>query len=80
MNFRLKFKWNTLTLEKRLWLFTSVFHNVPMLNHICRFNKPRNKKKEKLRLLVEEEMRVALSNVHPNIERICAKNQAQILH
>ena len=37
------------------------------------------RKRERL-LVVEEEMRVALSNVRPNIERICAKNQAQISH
>ena len=39
----------------------------------------KTKKRERL-LVVEEEMRVALSNVRPNIERICAKNQAQISH
>ena len=37
------------------------------------------RKRERL-LVAEEEMRVALLNVRPNIERICAKNQAQILH
>ena len=37
-------------------------------------------RKRERRLVVEEEMRVTLSNVRPNIERICAKNQAQILH
>ena len=37
-------------------------------------------RKRKRLLVVEEEMRVALSNVRPNIERICAKNQAQISH
>ena len=36
-------------------------------------------KRERL-LVVEEEMQVALSNVRPDIERICAKNQAQISH
>ena len=35
----------------------------------------KTRKRERL-LVVEEEMRVALSNVRPNIERICAKNQA----
>ena len=39
----------------------------------------KTRKRERL-LVVEEEMRVALSNVCPNIKRICAKNQAQILH
>ena len=39
-----------------------------------------NLKTRKRLLVVEEEMRVALSNVRLNIERICAKNQAQILH
>ena len=39
----------------------------------------KTRKRERL-LVVEEEMRVALSNVRPDIERICAKNQAQILH
>ena len=39
----------------------------------------KTRKRERL-LVVEEEMRVALSNVRPNIERICAKNQAQISH
>ena len=39
----------------------------------------KTRKRERL-LVVEKEMRVALSNVRPNIERICAKNQAQILH
>ena len=39
----------------------------------------KTRKRERL-LVVEEEMRVALSNVLPNIERICAKNQAQIWH
>ena len=38
----------------------------------------KTRKKEKL-LVVEEKMRVALSNVRPSIERICAKNQVQIL-
>ena len=41
--------------------------------------KLKTRKRERL-LVVEEEMRVALSNVRPSIERICAKNQAQILH
>ena len=31
-------------------------------------------------LVVQDEMRVALSNVRPKIERICAENQAQISH
>ena len=39
----------------------------------------KTRKRERL-LVVEEEMQVALSNVRPNIERICAKNQAQISH
>ena len=39
----------------------------------------KTRKRERL-LVVEEEMRVALSNVRSAIERICAKNQAQILH
>ena len=39
----------------------------------------KTRKRERL-LVVEEEMRVALSNVRPNIERILAKNQAQISH
>ena len=39
----------------------------------------KTRKRERL-FVVEEEMRVALSNVRPNIERICAKNQAQISH
>ena len=39
----------------------------------------KTRKRERL-LVVEEEMRVALSNVRPSIERNCAKNQAQILH
>lgn len=39
----------------------------------------KTKKRERL-LAVEEEMRVALSNVRPDIERTCAKNQAQISH
>ena len=39
----------------------------------------KTRKRERL-LVVEEEMRVALSNVRPNIERTCAKNQAQISH
>ena len=47
-----------------------------MRNRIFCFNKPKNKSL----LVVKEEMRVALGNVRPNIERICAKNQAQILH
>ena len=38
----------------------------------------KTRKRERL-LVVEEEMRVT-SNVRPNIERICAKNQAQISH
>ena len=37
-------------------------------------------RKRKRLLVVKEEMRVALSNVRPDIERICAKNQAQISH
>ena len=37
------------------------------------------RKRERL-LVVEEEMQGALSNVLLYIERICAKNQAQILH
>ena len=36
----------------------------------------KTRKRERL-LVVEEEIRVALSNVRPNIEKICAKNQAQ---
>ena len=39
----------------------------------------KTRKRERL-LAVEEEVRVALSNVGPNIERICTKNQAQISH
>ena len=39
----------------------------------------KTRKRERL-LVVQEEMRVALSNVRPNVERICAKNQAQISH
>ena len=39
----------------------------------------KTRKRERL-LVVEEEVRVALSNVGPNIERICTKNQAQISH
>ena len=39
----------------------------------------KTRKRERL-LVVEEEMRVALSNVCPNIKKICAKNQAQISH
>ena len=37
-------------------------------------------KTRKRLLVVEEEMQIALFNVCPDIERICAKNQAQILH
>ena len=37
----------------------------------------KTRKRERL-LVVEEEIQVALSNVRPNIEKICAKNQAQI--
>ena len=39
----------------------------------------KTKKRERL-LIVEEEMRVALSNVPPDIKEICAKSQAQISH
>ena len=39
----------------------------------------KTKKRERL-LEIEEEMRVAISNVRPDIERICAKNQAQVSH
>ena len=39
----------------------------------------KSKKRERL-LIVEEEMRVALSNVPPDIKGICAKSQAQISH
>ena len=35
----------------------------------------KTRKRERL-LVVEEEIREALSNVRPNIEKICAKNQA----
>ena len=37
----------------------------------------KTRKRERL-LVVEKEMQVALLNVRPDIERICAKNQAQI--
>jgi len=39
----------------------------------------KTKKRERL-LVVEEEMRVALSNVPPDIKGICARSQAQISH
>jgi len=39
----------------------------------------KTKKREKL-LHLEEEMRVALSCIRPNIEEICKKNQAQVSH
>ena len=39
----------------------------------------KTKKRERL-LAIEEEMRVAISDVRPDIERICAKNQAQVSH
>ena len=38
------------------------------------------KTRKRERFLVEEEMQVALSNVHTDIERICSKNPAQISH
>ena len=37
----------------------------------------RTRKRERL-LVVEEEMRVALSKACPNIESVCTKNQVQI--
>ena len=39
----------------------------------------KTKKRERL-LIVEEEMRVALSNVPPDIKGICARSHAQISH
>ena len=39
----------------------------------------KTKKRERL-LIVEEDMRVALSNVPPHIKGICARSQAQISH
>ena len=50
-----------------------------MRNRISVLTNLKTRKRE-MPLVVEEEIRVALSNVRPNIERICAKNQAQISH
>ena len=39
----------------------------------------KTRKRERL-LVVEEQMQVATSNVRPDTEKVCAKNQAQIFH
>ena len=59
MNFGLKFKMNTLTLEKRHWLFYFSFPQRIYVKPHFQFQQTQKQKKERL-LVVEEEMRVAL--------------------